>query len=202
MATPTERPLRRDAERNRARILDAAAAAFAEGGLDVSMDEVARRAAVGVATVYRRFPEREALIDALFDERLDELVAISAHALGRGDAWEGLAWFLEHLVAAQARDRGLRELFLSPAHAERRVERARSRIAPIAQELLARAHASGELRADVTAEDLGVLQLMLLGAFDATRDADPDAWRRYLGVLLDGLRARRDGPSPLRPAGP
>src|SRR3954462_1928388 len=78
---PTDRPLRRDAERTRQRILEAAREAFAEGGLAVTLDEIAHRAGVGVGTVYRRFPDKEELIDALFEERMGELVALAETSL-------------------------------------------------------------------------------------------------------------------------
>src|SRR3954452_17176057 len=110
--SPSQRPLRRDAERNRQRILHAAAAAFAEGGLGVTMDEIARRAGVGVGTVYRRFPDKELLIEALFEQRLDELVELAKDALALEDAWEGLVRFFETFIAVQAADRGLKEVVL------------------------------------------------------------------------------------------
>ena len=92
----SERPLRADAERNRQRILDAAADLFAERGLQVSLDEVAERAGVGVGTVYRRFPDREALIDALFQVRVEEFIGIAREAAADPDAWAGLTRFIEH----------------------------------------------------------------------------------------------------------
>src|SRR3954449_13048651 len=82
--------LRRDAERNRERILAAAADAFAEGGLAVTMDEIARRAGVGVGTIYRRFPDKELLIEALFEQRIDELVALAEAAREEPDPFAGL----------------------------------------------------------------------------------------------------------------
>src|SRR3954451_11483124 len=108
--------LRRDAERNRQRILAAAADAFAEGGLAVTMDEIARCAGVGVGTVYRRFPDKELLIEALFEQRLEELVALAEDALAHDDPWDGLVAFLERLLAVQAGDRGLKEVALGTAH--------------------------------------------------------------------------------------
>src|SRR4051794_16247958 len=85
-----ERRLRRDAERNRQRILAAAADAFARGGLAVTMDEIARHAGVGVGTVYRRFPDKELLIDALFEQRIEELVALAVAARDEPDPFVGL----------------------------------------------------------------------------------------------------------------
>ena len=191
------RPLRRDAERNRRLILAAARELFAERGLDVSMDEIARRAEVGVGTVYRRFPDKDMLIDALFDDRLETLVRIASDALEREDPWEGLAWLIERYVSVQAEDRGLRQLLFSSLHAENRVARARGRIKPLTDELLRRAHAAGTLRPDVVGTDVALLQFMLTALVDYTSEVDPQVWRRFLGIVLDGLRTGRDAPSPL-----
>jgi AcrR family transcriptional regulator len=193
------RRLRRDAERNRRRILAAAAEAFAEGGLAVTMDEIARRAAVGVGTVYRRFPDKELLIEALFEQRIDDLVALAEAARDEPDAWNGVLSFFEGFVSLQAADRGLKEVLLTPDRGQERVARARARLAPVVDELLERAKADGILRPDVVGPDLGLLQFMLGAVADATRAVEPDLWRRFLGIALDGLRTRRDAPSPLAP---
>jgi AcrR family transcriptional regulator len=193
------RRLRRDAERNRRRILAAAAEAFAEGGLAVTMDEIARRAAVGVGTVYRRFPDKELLIEALFEQRIDDLVALAEAARDEPDAWNGVLSFFEGFVSLQAADRGLKEVLLTPDRGQERVARARARLAPVVDELLERAKADGVLRPDVVGPDLGLLQFMLGAVADATRAVEPDLWRRFLGIALDGLRTRRDAPSPLAP---
>ncbi len=203
MSTPSlhDRPLRRDAERNRQRILEAARDAFAQDGLAVTLDEIARRAGVGVGTVYRRFPDKERLIDALFEERIGEVVALAEAALGCEDAWEGLVSFLDGATAAHADDRGLKEVALSGAHGLERVGRARERMFPLVTRLVTRAQEQGTLRPDLEPTDLPLIQLMLGSLSDCTRGVDPGVWRRFLGILTDGLRTRRDGPSPLAPAG-
>jgi AcrR family transcriptional regulator len=189
--------LRRDAERNRRRILAAAADAFAEGGLAVTMDEIARRAGVGVGTVYRRFPDKELLIEALFEQRIDELVALAEAAREDADSFAGIVRFFESFLSVQASDRGLKEVLLGTRRGATRIVRARDRIAPVVEELVARAQAAGGLRPDVAASDLGLIQLMLGSVIDSTHDVDPEAWRRMLAIVLDGLRPQRDGPSPL-----
>lgn len=199
MSQSEARPLRRDAERNRHLIVGAARELFAERGLDVSMDEIARRAGVGVGTVYRRFADKELLIDALFDDRLETIVAIAAESLECEDPWEALTLYMERYVSVQAEDRGLRQLLFSSLHAEDRVARARGRIKPITDELLRRAHTAGQLRPDATGTDIALLQFMLSALVDYTRDVDPLAWRRFLGIVLDGLRTQRDGPTALEP---
>jgi AcrR family transcriptional regulator len=196
-----ERPLRRDAERNRQRILAVAREAFAEDGLAVTLDEIARRAGVGVGTVYRRFPDKEQLIDALFEERIGEVVAIAEEALCCDDAWEGLVSFLEGATAAHADDRGLKEVALAGVHGLERVARARELMFPLVTRLVARAQEQGQLRPDLQPTDLPLLQLMLGSLSECTRDVDPEVWRRYLGILTDGLRTRREEPTPLAPAG-
>jgi AcrR family transcriptional regulator len=195
--TPAERPLRRDAERNRRRILTAAADAFAEGGLGVTMDEIARRAGVGVGTVYRRFPDKDLLIEALFEQRIEELVALAEAARDDPDPFAGLVRFFETFLAVQAADRGLKDVVLGSARGAGRAARARQRIGPIVDELLARARAGGEVRPDLAASDLALIQLMLGAVIDFTHDVAPETWRRLLAIVLDGLPARRDAPTPL-----
>ena len=197
---PTERPLRRDAERNRRRILEAASAAFAEDGLSVTLDEIARRAGVGVGTIYRRFPDKEQLIDALFETRMQEFAAQAEEALRADDPWAGLVRFLERATEQHACDRGFKEVALSGVHGRDRVARARALMFPLVSRLVARAQADGSLRADVDPTDMPLLQMMLGSLSECTREADPEAWRRYLGIITDGLCTRRDGPTPLRHA--
>jgi AcrR family transcriptional regulator len=201
MATETERPLRRDAERNRQRILDASRVAFAERGLGVSMDEIARQAGVGVGTVYRRFPDKEELIEALFLDGLAEIVAVAKEALTRDDPWEGLVFFLESSIEHQCADRGLKELLLSNGHGRDRVVHAREQIAPLVEAIVDRAQAAGVLRDDVAVTDFALLQMSMGSVIDYTVDADPEVWRRVLGLILDGLRPSRDGHCEL-PVGP
>jgi AcrR family transcriptional regulator len=191
------RRLRRDAERNRERILAAAADAFARGGLAVTMDEIARHAGVGVGTVYRRFPDKELLIEALFEQRIDELVGLAEAARDDPDPFVGLVRFFESFLAMQAADRGLKEVLIGTRRGQRRVVAARARIAPVVEELLERARAAGELRPDVASSDIALIQFMLGAAIDYTHDVDPEAWRRLLAIVLDGLRRRRDAPSAL-----
>jgi AcrR family transcriptional regulator len=188
----TERPLRRDAERNRRRILEAAAEAFAERGLAVTMDEIADRAEVGVGTVYRRFPDKDLLIEALVEDHLAAIIERGEQALAEEDAWAALLGFLEHALALQAADRGLRDLLLSTPHGHDRIAHTRDRLEPVVYELVERAQAAGRLRPDVHGSDVPLVMMMIGGAVDFTRPVAPDAWRRMLAVVIDGLRARED----------
>jgi AcrR family transcriptional regulator len=183
-----ERPLRRDAERNRQRILEAAAAVFAERGLTVTLDEIAVHAGVGVGTVYRRFPDKDALIDALFEDRIGRVVSLAEECLEMDDAWEGLRTFVERGLELQAADRGLKELLFCTAHGCERVNVRRERIAPVVRRLVARAQEAGAVREDFAGTDMPLLQIMLGAIVDATRDVQPEAWRRLMGIVLDGLR--------------
>src|SRR4051812_865828 len=180
-----ERPLRADAERNRTRLLDAARELFAERGLDVTMDEIAHHAGVGVGTAYRRFGSRDELIGALFEARMGEYVALAEDALAEPDAWAALARFLERSTAMQAADRGLKDLVFSHGHALERVARVRARLLPLVEQLVERAQAAGELRADLSARDMPLISLMLSNVVDFTCASDPELWRRYLALILD-----------------
>jgi len=133
----SDRPLRQDAERNRERIVFAARDAFADGGIDVTMDEVARRAGVGIGTVYRRFPDKEALIDAVFEERLRELGEIAREALDEPDAWRGFTTYLERAMALNAANRGLHAVIGSQEHGRDRLAALKARIRPLAARLVA-----------------------------------------------------------------
>jgi AcrR family transcriptional regulator len=188
----TERPLRRDAERNRARILEAAAEAFAERGLAVTMDEIADRAEVGVGTVYRRFPDKELLIEALVEDHLAAIVERGEQALAEEDPWAALLGFLEYSLELQADDRGLREVLLSTGPGRERIVLARERLEPLVYELVERAEAAGRMRPDARGSDIPLVMMMIGGAVDFTRPVAPDAWRRMFAVVIDGLRARED----------
>lgn len=193
----TERPLRADAARNRELILETAAEVFAEEGLDAGYDEIARRAGIGVGTVYRRFPKRDELIRALFESRIQDIVALAEEAVSRSDAFGGLAWFLEQAVEHQVADRGLREVMAQTISVDDHRMVGRERLGPLLETVIDRAQADGMLRPDIAATDLG-MQLMLISSM--TTASQPELWRRYLALFLDGLRARPDlAPLPLEP---
>ncbi len=184
----TERPLRRDAERNRQRLMEAARELFAERGLAVTLDDIAHRAGVGVGTAYRRFSSREVLVDALFEERLQEMLDLIEAALAVEDPWQALAGFIERLVEVQTADRGLKEVMLGSTAGRERVRRLREQMVPRALELVRRAKAAGVVRADFDATDLPLTQIMVGAIADVSTPEHPDLWRRYLGLLLDGIR--------------
>jgi AcrR family transcriptional regulator len=198
-----DRPLRADAERNRRRILVAAAEVFAKRGLDAGLDEIARHAGVGTGTVYRRFPDKAILIDALFESRIDALFEVAEKAFAMPDAWAGLVYFLETSIEMQQADRGLKELLFGegcapggPAKASRFAAKLNT-LLPMISAIVDRAKATGQLRADVDPTDLAVIQFMLHGVGTLTAPVEPHLWRRQLAILLDGLRADRKEVTPL-----
>ena len=193
--------LRSDASKNRERLLAAARDLFAERGLHVTMDEIAKAAGVGVGTAYRRFRNRDELIAALFDERIREFGAMVEAAAAEPDAGYALETFLEGTMAMQAADRGLHDLLVGNAEVLARVAHVRAHLRPVIEDLVRRAQEDGRLRPDVTATDVPVLSLMLREVVDFSHDVAPELWRRYLALVLDGLRGERT-PLPQPPLDP
>lgn len=191
------RPLRRDAERNRERIIAAARELFARDGLDVTLDAVAAHAGVGVGTVYRRFADKEELIDAIFEARIAEIAGLAEAGLAVADPWDGLVGFLEAAIELHAADRGLKAVLLSAEHGHERVARGRDRIAPFVTRLVERAQEAGRLRPDAETTDIPLIQFMLGAVAEYTRDVEPQMWRRMLTLVLDGLRPSRAGAAEL-----
>lgn len=178
-----EKSLRRDAARNRERLLEAAAQVFAEQGLQASVDDVASVAGVGMGTLYRRFPTKEALIDELVRELLADVLAAARAAQSAPDG-QGLRRFLYAVGTQQGSRRGcLPRLWSTSQHIE-----LVSEIRAVAAELLADAQAHGQIRADVTPADVAVVMWSLRGVIETTRAVAPDAWRRHLEIILAGLR--------------
>jgi AcrR family transcriptional regulator len=192
-----DRPLRRDAELNRQRILDAARELFAQRGLGVTLNDIAHHAGVGVGTVYRRFPDRAQLIDDLFEQRVEELVALLEDGAHDPDPWHGLTTFLERALDLQANDRGLKDLITGLPDGLERLGLIRARMRPLGVDLVRRAREAGALAPDIEAEDLPIVQLMIGALIDASRDLEPELWRRYLRILLRGLAADPDAVAPL-----
>src|ERR1700712_1939214 len=149
MTAAQSRSLRRDAAENRERLLTAAAELFAERGLDVTLNDIAHHAGVGVATAYRRFANKEEVIDALFEERLQAVAEVANGALADPDPWHGLVTFLERALDMQFGDRGLNQIMNNPGLGDARVSEVRDRIAPVISELVDRAKRAGVVRPDL-----------------------------------------------------
>ena len=187
--TPTpDTVLRRDARANRDRILAAARAAFAAGGVDVPVEEIAERAGVGMGTLYRRFPTKHDLVEAVIEESLDAFVAAAEEGLADDDPWTGFSGFVERVLELHVENRALREVLAGTEHGHAR-DAVRRRVRPLVRRLIERAHADGSLRPDFTPEDMPLVFMTGGRVLEAARGVAPDLWRRYLGLLLDGLRA-------------
>ena len=184
---PDERPLRADARRNRERILEAARYACAEHGASVQIDDVARGAGVGVGTVYRHFPTKDLLIEALVAEKFRITTENIRQALEIEDPWEAFAESLRRNAEVMAADAGLRDALVRIGPDVVHAGEARAELDALAGRLVDRAQAAGELRADVTVQDVGALMAGLCASM-----GHPELdWRRHLELLLDGLRTRR-----------
>lgn len=182
-----ERPLRADARRNRERILEAARGACAAHGANVQIDDVARTAGVGVGTVYRHFPTKDALIAALVAEKFRVTTENIRAALEIEDPWDGFCAALRSNAEVMAADAGLRDALIRLGPLASQPDAERAALNAVADEIVRRAQAAGELRDDVTVEDIGALMAGL-----CTTMAHPELdWRRHLELLLDGLRAKR-----------
>jgi len=182
------RRLRADAARNHAKVLEAARAAFAEHGAEAQMDDIARRAGVGVGTVYRHFPTKEALADALVEERFEHKIAYVREVLDEPDPWRAIELCFEHCAITQEQDRAWATALATMAGGVPAGPRAHQidELLTLQEQLLERARAAGVVRSDLAATDMpplycGLASVVLAGVAD---------WRRYLDMLLDGLRPR------------
>lgn len=198
-AIEPNRPLRADAERNRQALLSAALELFAVRGLDVSLSEIARHAGVGVATAYRRYPDKSELVRELIRTRGEELIELAEQEAQREDPVEALEGMLKRMLELQARNRGLRELaFGSPEHGHYS-SYLRRRLAPLIIDLVTRGQASGQLRGDIVASDVPVAMLMVAALAELDTPGGDQIWRRQLRIVLDGLRTPAPLPLPGRP---
>ncbi|MET0457394.1 MAG: helix-turn-helix domain-containing protein [Mycobacterium sp.] len=185
------RALRKDAERNRQRILAAARELFAIRGLEATLNDVAHHAGVGVGTVYRRFATKEELLEAIFEDSIDQVVELAKHALQIEDSWDGFVWLVEHVCELTATDRGLREMICSKAYGGYRVDCARLQLDPHISKIVQRARDDGHLRPEVKSTDIPVLNLLAGTVSEYAGHIEPDLWRRYLRLLLEGMRYRK-----------
>lgn len=192
---------RRDARRNRELLLEAAHEVFTEQGLDAPLDVIARRAGVGNATLYRHFPARADLVDAVFRDSLTGTMEAGELARNAPDAWAGLAGYLDVVFAALAADRGSNDLMTTRLRGVDSLEAVHEHNRATVEALLVRCRDEGTVRADVTTEDV-LFGLAALGrAVPAlTAAAAPDAWRRPLALFLAGLRAVPTAPPLPAPA--
>lgn len=177
------RPLRSDAARNLKLIREAALDVISVHGTDASMEQIAHRAGVGVGTLYRRFPNKEALVEALVDGILTDLIASAREALNVADGG-GLEKFLRQLGGALLLYRGWAPQLLGRAEPSSCADELRSLIA----KLVDQAKASGQLAPHITIGDIQMTMWSLRGVVEATGAVAPKAWIRHLDLLLAGLR--------------
>ncbi|WP_216898913.1 TetR/AcrR family transcriptional regulator [Nocardia alni] len=194
-----QRPRRRDARDNRDKVIAAARVRFVAEGLDASLNAIARDAEVSIGTLYNHFPTRETLIGEALLERVEESVRSAEAALRNPDPWAGLVEHLTMLAESQSRDRGFTDICVRSLPPESPIEITKLRGHTLFHELIARVQESGALRSDVDVADIGLLLWAIVRATEAVRVQAPDAWRRHLGVLLDGLRADAAHPLPGTP---
>lgn len=184
-------PQRRDAREHRSRLIAAAQHEFAAHGVDASLERTAREAGVAIGTLYRHFPTRMDLLMAAFRPRVEEFLERASEALVIDDPWEGLVYYLENLFAMQAGDRGFND-FLSRRFTDNaETERIHDQMCQHIEDVLTRAQESGQARPDITQADIVNLIWSNGRIMDATSTVAPDAWRRYLHLMLDAYRAER-----------
>jgi AcrR family transcriptional regulator len=189
------RPLRADARRNRFKVIGAAQAVFSEHGPDARMEEVAEKAGVAVGTLYRHFPNKEALLEALIAERLGQIADFARKALYQdAEPWEAFAVVIRYMVKMAYEDRAFARI-APRLGAEGELGEARRRIATLLGKLIERAQEARKMRADVDAEDIPPLFLGVV--LSTTHDKLSSAHiERYVEIILDGLRFQADqGPT-------
>jgi AcrR family transcriptional regulator len=181
-STPVPPTLRKDAARNRDKILVAARTAFDEYGVDVGVEVIAQMAGVGVGTLYRRFPTKETLIEAVVKEVLEDVLSAAETAMMHEPPAEGFTEYLRAVGRLQFEHSGCvtRLWGTGPDDVRKQIE-------DVTRELLSRAQAAGAVRKDLVYEDVIVLFWSLRGVIEATSTVSPDAWLRHLDMLLDSL---------------
>jgi AcrR family transcriptional regulator len=193
--------LRADAARNRERIIAAAAAVFAERGLDAATAEIAHRAGVGEATLFRRFPTKDDLIDAIIETRMDEVATLVDAAADDPDPTVALEHVMQVLVKQFSRDRGFFEAAGARCMNDPKFQAQRERGLAAVGRLLKRAQDAGAVRRDLSPSDISFLAGSAMYAMEVSKPGlREDLWKRYLRVILDGMKP--EGASKLRPGAP
>ncbi|MEU3186319.1 helix-turn-helix domain-containing protein [Streptomyces sp. NPDC006923] len=196
---PATRELRADARHNRERILRAARDAYAAHGIDVPISAIARRAGVGVATLYRRFPTRASLVTEAFAEQMELCLGVLDEALEDPDPWRGFCSVIERVCTMQAVDRGFTGAFLSQFPGSADYDRERARAEEGIDQLVRRAKETGKLRQDFDRSDITLLLLANGGLEGESPEVSLAASRRLVAYLLQSFRADHAEPLP-RPA--
>lgn len=193
----TQRKLRADARRNREAVIAAARTLFAARGLDVQMPDVARSANVGVGTVYRHFATKDDLIAALIGQRFERFAESARQALEAENPWEGFSGFIRATARIQADDRALCEVMMSRPEVMDAAARAAG-VPELCDRVVKRAQRSGELRPDLSWEDIPMIACGLGPIIHAHAGPATGRWPRLVEIILDGLRAPGSGKLPRR----
>lgn len=199
VAQRLSRSLRSDARDNRDRILEAARALFAAEGLAVPMREVARRAGVGPATLYRHFPAKEALVTEAFADQVRACRAIVDEGLREQDPWDGFRLVIERICELHARDRGLTAAFMATYPHAADFAANRDHALKAIAELARRAKAAGRLRPDFVLDDMVLVLMANDGIHSVSPAARVTASRRFAALVIQALQATPT-PAPLPPA--
>jgi AcrR family transcriptional regulator len=195
----TTTALRADAQRNLVRVLDAAREVFAEQGIDAPVTDIADRAGVGVATIFRRFPTKDDLLAAVVEQRTEQMIEVADVALGSSDPGAALRRFLESLAAMQIHDVCWCDAAGTDLFERDGVRELTDVLVGKIGELLTRAQTAGQVRSDLRALDIPVLLMAVAKSGLMLEGAVPGAWKRYLAIILDGLRPEAARPLPRRP---
>ena len=196
-AAPTR--LRRDATINRDKIITAARAVYARSGLDVSMEEIAAEAGVGLATLHRRF-SRERLVEAVFAERAKEYLALALDCRAEPDKWKAFTGYLERLCAMHADDRCTSDVLTLRLPRSPLLADLRDQLYYAQLDLIQQAQAQGDLRADFVPEDVILILLAVGGVTSATARTTPESWRRIFAMIVASLRAEGADELPAPPS--
>ena len=195
-STTTDKPLRADARRNRDKIVEAARAAFADRGLEAQMDDVAAQAGVGVGTVYRHFPTKDALVRAVIVHKMTGLAALGRrHLESDEEPWEAFRTWLWECGETHVNDRALSQvLSTQPSSAFRQAASEETDLVEVSSEMIARAQAAGAVRPDARGDDVGLIMCGLAAVLES--GWGDNGWRRYLSLVEQGLRAVDGEPLP------
>nr|WP_246315477.1 TetR/AcrR family transcriptional regulator [Kineococcus aurantiacus] len=179
--------MRADAVRNRALIVDAARRLFAERGLDVTLHDVAEEAGVGVGTVYRRFPDKDALLGGLVTAKYETLLELAERAAARPTGREALREYLLGAMELRSSDRSLSTAVMRAAPQTAEALELRERLWTVIDGVVARAQAEGVVRQGFERDDVAAVTSMIGSIADRSRDEHPDAWRRYALLIADAV---------------
>lgn len=188
------RPKRADALLNNEHLVQAAREVFAAHGFSATLQDIAAHAGVGIGTIYRNFANKQQIIETLYETTLETVLRGARDALEITDPWQALVTFFEATASSQASDRGLTNLFLGSG-AGTPIDQTATRILNVVSPLFDRARTAGVIREGVSATDILPIFAMLSAVYHLDDD-NPDLWRRYLVILLDGLRANNSASLP------